>query len=329
MTLKSLPLSLLAAAGLSLATPQPSAAQTAVSAQTATVRSDAAATRYRSVGIDGVELFYREAGPADAPVVVLLHGFPTSSHMFRDLIPALSDRYRVIAPDYPGFGLSAMPDRGTFDYSFARFAELTDALLTRLGARRYALYVMDYGAPVGYRLALRHPERVTAVVVQNGNAYAEGLQAFWDPIKAYWADGSREHREALRAATTLEGIRSQYVDGVKDTSRIDPTTWVYDHALLQRPGNVEIQLDLFKDYATNVALYPRFQAFFRERRPPTLIVWGRNDRIFPADGARAYLRDLPQAELHLLDSGHFALEDKGEEIARLMRDFLDRKLQSE
>jgi pimeloyl-ACP methyl ester carboxylesterase len=285
-----------------------------------------AAVRHRIMEIDGITLFYREAGPADAPVVVLLHGFPSSSHMFRNLIPALSDRYHVIAPDYPGFGESAAPDRAQFRYSFAQFAALTDTLLTRLDARRYALYVMDYGAPVGYRLALRHPERVTALIVQNGNAYVEGLLQFWDPIKAYWTSGSQHDRDALRPGTTLEATRSQYLDGVRDTSRIDPAAWVYDQAKLDRPGNVEIQLDLFYDYRTNVALYPRFQEFFRERQPPTLIVWGKNDAIFPSPGARAYLRDLPHAELHLLDTGHFALEDKGEAIASLMLDFLDRKL---
>jgi pimeloyl-ACP methyl ester carboxylesterase len=279
---------------------------------------------HRTMTIDGVEVFYREAGPAKAPVVVLLHGFPSSSHMFRNLIPALSDRYRVIAPDYPGFGESAMPEREKFRYSFEHFAEVVDTLLTRLEAKRYALYVMDYGAPVGYRLALLHPERVSALVVQNGNAYAEGLREFWDPIKAYWASGSREHREALRAGTTTESTRWQYVDGVADASRVDPAAWVYDQAKLDRPGNVEIQLDLFYDYRTNVDLYPRFHEFFRSRKPPTLIVWGQNDKIFPAPGARAYLRDLPDAELHLLDTGHFALEDKGGEIAVLMRDFLAR-----
>ncbi len=280
---------------------------------------------HRTTNIDGVEVFYREAGPANAPTVVLLHGFPSSSHMFRNLIPALADQYRVIAPDYPGFGESAMPDRATFDYSFARFAAVVDALLTRLGAERYALYVMDYGAPVGYRLALLHPERITALIVQNGNAYAEGLREFWTPIKAYWTSGSPEHREALRAGTTAEATRWQYLDGVQDASRVDPAAWVYDQAKLDRPGNVEIQLDLFYDYRKNVDLYPRFQKFFRERRPPTLIVWGANDKIFPAEGARPYLRDMPDAELHLLDTGHFALEDKGEEIAALMREFLARK----
>ncbi len=281
---------------------------------------------HRRMTIDGVEMFYREAGPTSGPTVVLLHGFPSSSHMFRNLIPALADRYRVIAPDYPGFGESAMPDRTKFRYSFARFAELTDALLTQLEAKRYALYVMDYGAPVGYRLALLHPERVTGLVVQNGNAYTEGLREFWDPIKAYWASGSREHREALRQGTTAEATRWQYVDGVVDPTRVDPAAWVYDQARLDRPGNVEIQLDLFYDYRTNVELYPRFQAFFRERKPPTLIVWGANDKIFPAQGAHPYRRDLPDAEFHLLDTGHFALEDKGAEIAALMRDFLDRKV---
>jgi pimeloyl-ACP methyl ester carboxylesterase len=279
---------------------------------------------YRTVSIDGVNVFYREAGPADAPAIVLLHGFPTSSNMFRNLIPELADRYRVIAPDYPGFGHSDMPDRAQFRYTFAHLADITDTLLTRVGVTRYALYVMDYGAPVGYRVALKHPERVTALVIQNGNAYEEGLKEFWKPIKAYWESGQPAQREALRAGTTLEATRSQYLDGVADRSRVDPSAWVQDQALLDRPGNVEIQLDLFYDYRTNLELYPQFQKFFRERQPPTLIVWGRNDAIFPADGARAYLKDLPRAELHLLDSGHFALEDRGEEIARLMRAFLGR-----
>jgi pimeloyl-ACP methyl ester carboxylesterase len=281
---------------------------------------------YHTKRIDGVELFYREAGPAKAPTVVLLHGFPTSSNMYRNLIPALAKKYRVIAPDYPGFGQSATPPREQFQYTFAHFADLTDRLLTELHADRYALYVMDYGAPVGYRLALKHPERVTALVVQNGNAYTEGLKEFWNPIKAYWASGSKADREVLRGATTLAATREQYLDGVKDPSRVDPTAWLVDQALLDRPGNAEIQLDLFYDYRTNVELYPKFHEFFRDRQPPTLIVWGRNDKIFPAEGAQAYLRDLPKAELHLLDSGHFALEDQGAEIASLMVSFLDRHL---
>jgi len=288
--------------------------------------NDVAAVHYRTVEIDGIKLFYREAGRSNAPVVVLLHGFPTSSNMFRNLIPVLADRYRVIAPDYPGFGQSEAPDRQHFRYSFARFAELIDVLLTHIGARSYALYVMDYGAPVGYRLAIKHPERVTALVVQNGNAYVEGLKEFWDPIKRYWVSGSREHRDNLRDGTTLESTRRQYIDGVQDVSRIDPTVWLHDQALLDRSGVVDIQLDLFYDYRTNIELYPSFQEFFRERQPPALIVWGKNDKIFPADGAYPYLRDLPRAELHLLDTGHFALEDHGDQIARLMLDFLDRRV---
>jgi pimeloyl-ACP methyl ester carboxylesterase len=284
---------------------------------------------HRVAIVEGTSIFYREAGPADAPVVVLLHGFPTSSHMYRNLIPALADRYRVIAPDYPGFGQSAVPDRATFEYSFDRFARLMGGLLGQLGATRYALYVQDYGAPVGYRLALANPGAITALVVQNGNAYDEGLREFWNPIKAYWASGSTADREALRAGLTLEATKGQYVGGVRDVSRISPDNWVHDQALLDREGVDEIMLDLFKDYGTNVALYPRFQAFFRERRPPTLIVWGKNDVIFPAEGAQPYLRDLPDAELHLLDTGHFALEDKGDEIARLMRDFFRRRLNGE
>jgi pimeloyl-ACP methyl ester carboxylesterase len=299
---------------------------TAYAAAPATVDRE---IHHRTMNIEGVEVFYREAGAPGAPTVVLLHGFPSSSHMFRNLIPALSDRYHLIAPDYPGFGESAMPDRAQFRYSFEHFAEVVDALLTRLEAKRYALYVMDYGAPVGYRLALRHPERVTGLIVQNGNAYAEGLLEFWDPIKAYWASGSPEHREVLRAGTTAESTRWQCTHGVRDVMRVDPTAWVYHQARMDRPGNAEIQLDLFYDYRTNVELYPEFQAFFRERRTPTLIVWGENDMIFPAPGARAYLRDLPDAELHLLDTGHCALEDQGARIATLMRKFLDRKIARE
>jgi len=283
-------------------------------------------THYRTETIEGVSLFYREAGPANGPVVLLLHGFPTSSHMFRNLIPTLADRYRVIAPDYPGFGQSAAPDHTQFAYTFAHYATLVDGLLQKLGATRYAMYVMDYGAPVGYRLALLHPDRVSALIVQNGNAYAEGLEAFWDPIKAYWADGSEAHRRALDFLVAPETTKFQYTDGVSDVSRISPDNWVQDQALLDRPGNRDIQLDLFHDYGGNVPLYPEFQAFFRKRQPPTLIVWGKNDKIFPAAGAGPYLRDLPKAELHLLDTGHFALEDKLDVMAPMIRDFLDHSI---
>jgi pimeloyl-ACP methyl ester carboxylesterase len=281
---------------------------------------------YRTATVGGVEIFYREAGPSDAPAIVLLHGFPTSSHMFRNLIPLLADKYHVVAPDYPGFGGSAAPDHAAFDYSFGHYADLMDGLLRQLELSRYAMYVMDYGAPVGYRLALKHPDRVSAFVVQNGNAYEEGLKAFWDPIKAYWADDSTERREALNVLVTPETTKFQYVDGVRDVSRIDPDNWAHDQALLDRPGNRDIQLDLFRDYGTNIPLYPEFQAYFRQFRPPMLIVWGKNDFIFPADGAMPYLRDVPDAELHLLDTGHFALEDKLDEMAPLIRDFLDRHL---
>jgi pimeloyl-ACP methyl ester carboxylesterase len=288
------------------------------------VPASAIVTHYRTTMVDGVSIFYREAGPADGPVVLLLHGFPTSSHMFRNLIPALADRYHVIAPDYPGFGQSAMPDHTRFAYTFGHYADLIDDLLQQLGPQRYAMYVMDYGAPVGFRLALKHPERVSALIVQNGNAYDEGLKAFWDPIKLYWADGSQANRDALGFLVDPATTKFQYTDGVRDLSRIDPDNWVHDQALLDRPGNKDIQLDLFHDYGSNVPLYPGFQAFFRERKPPTLIVWGRNDKIFPADGAGPYLRDLPNAELHLLDTGHFALEDKLDVMAPLIHGFLDR-----
>ena len=219
---------------------------------------------YRTAKVDGVDVFYRAAGPKDAPAVLLLHGFPTSSHMFRNLIPALADRYHVIAPDYPGFGESAAPDHKAFAYTFAHYADIVDGLLAQLGVGSYAIYLMDYGAPVGYRLALKHPDRVTALIVQNGNAYEEGLKAFWDPIKAYWADGSEAHRDALSFLVAPETTKFQYVDGVADVSRIDPDNWSHDQRLLDRPGNKDIQLDLFLDYGTNVPLYPQFQAFFRE-----------------------------------------------------------------
>lgn len=286
--------------------------------------ADASTVHYRTAAINGVNVFYREAGPTGGPVALLLHGFPSSSHMFRNLIPELAQSYRVIAPDYPGFGQSDSPDRSRFSYSFANYAELIDALLDRLGAKRYALYVMDYGAPVGYRLALRHPERVTALIIQNGNAYEEGLRDAWDPIKAYWKEGSEERRNALSFLVTPASTKFLYTDGVRDPSRISPDNWVNDQALLDRPGNKDIQLDLLYDHATNILLYPAFQAFFRENKPPALILWGKNDKVFAEAGAHAYLRDLPDAELHILDTGHFALEDQLDVMAPLINDFLDR-----
>ena len=284
------------------------------------------ATRHRSTTVAGLDIFYREAGPADAPVVVLLHGFPSSSHMYRGLIPALADRYRVIAPDLPGFGLSAMPPRTAFGYGFAAFAEIVDALLAQLGATQYALYVMDYGAPVGFRLALRHPERITALVVQNGNAYEAGMGDFWATTRALWENNSEANRDAMRPFLTLDGTRFQYVTGVKDIDRMDPAAWVHDQYFLDRPGNADIQLDIIYDYRTNVALYPAIHAYFREFQPPALILWGINDPIFLPEGAQAFLRDLPNAQLHHLETGHFALEDKLDDMVPLMRRFFQRHL---
>ncbi len=280
--------------------------------------------RYTTATVDGGEVVYREAGPKDAPALLLLHGFPTSSQMFRELIPRLADRYRVIAPDYPGFGYSAMPERSQFAYTFANYASLVDKLTRQIGVDRYALYVMDYGAPVGYRLATSNPDRVTAFIVQNGNAYNEGIEAFWDPIKAYWKTGASKEREAIRWLTTIKATRWQYHNGVKDTTLLSPDAWTVDQALLDRPGNADIQLDLFYDYRTNIPLYPQWQAYFRARKPPMLIVWGKNDEIFVAAGAEPYLRDLPNAEVHMIDTGHFALETHGPEIAQRIRDFMGR-----
>lgn len=281
---------------------------------------------YRTATIDGLEIFYREAGPRDAPAVLLLHGFPTSSHMFRNLIPALAQSYRVVAPDFPGFGHSAMPDRTAYAYSFAAYARLIEGLTQQIGLERYTLYVMDYGAPVGFRLAMAHPERVSGLLVQNGNAYEEGLGPFWNPIRAYWASGRAEDREALRPFTRPEATRWQYTHGVADPTLLSPDAWTLDQVGLDRPGNAEIQLDLFYDYRTNPPLYPTWQEWLRTARPPTLLVWGRNDPIFTTPGAEAYRRDLPDAEMHLLDTGHFALETHGPEIAALILDFLDRKV---
>lgn len=287
-------------------------------------KARAAQVHYRTTTIDGVKVFYREAGPSNAPVLLLLHGFPTSSQMFRELLPRLADKYHVVAPDYPGYGFSDMPDRATFAYTFANYADVMDKFTRQLGLEHYALYVMDYGAPVGYRLALKNPDRVTAFIVQNGNAYDEGLLAFWDPIKAYWSSGASKEREALRWLTKIDATFWQYNNGVKDASLLSPDAWTVDQARMDRPGNGDIQLDLLYDYRTNVPLYPQFQAYFRERQPPMLIVWGKNDEIFPAAGAVPYARDLPHVEVHMLDTGHFALETHGPEIAMLIRDFMHR-----
>jgi pimeloyl-ACP methyl ester carboxylesterase len=283
-------------------------------------------THHRTTSVEGVDIFYREAGEKGAPVVVLLHGFPSSSHMYRNLIPALADHYHVIAPDLPGFGLSAMPSSSEFEYSFANFSDVIAGLLEQLGAERYALYVMDYGAPTGFRLAVAHPDRVTALIVQNGNAYEEGMGEFWDTTRAYWADNGPANRDALRPFLSLDGTRFQYLAGTRDETRIDPAAWLYDQLFLDRPGSTDIQLGIIYDYRTNVALYRDFHGYFRAHRPPALILWGENDPIFLREGARAFLRDLPEAELHFFDTGHFALEDKADEMIPVMRDFLARNL---
>lgn len=298
-----------------------------VSAQTTDNASPTRVT-YHTVKVDGVDIFYREAGDPQSPTVLLLHGFPTSSHMYRNLIPQLADKYHVIAPDYPGFGQSGMPDRSKFAYTFDNYAQVVAKLIHQLGVNRYALYVMDYGAPVGFRLASKSPERITTLIVQNGNAYNEGLEKFWDPIKAYWSTGGVTEREAIRWLTSLAATKWQYTNGVKDTSLVSPDTWTMDQTFLDRPGNAEIQLDLFYDYRTNIPLYPQWQAYFREHKPATLVLWGKNDAIFVAAGAAPYKRDIPDADIHLLDTGHFALETHGHEIAKLIREFLGRTLKS-
>ncbi len=283
---------------------------------------------YKTVAVGDLNIFYREAGAKDAPTFLLLHGFPTSSQMFRNLIPALADKYHVLAPDYPGFGHSAMPPREKYAYTFDNLANTVDKFTEKLGLTRYALYLQDYGAPVGYRLALAHPERITAIVVQNGNAYDEGLDSdFWKPLKAYWKEpNNRARRDALRPFLKYDATRWQYTNGVKKPELISPDGPAHDQFLLEREGNDEIQLDLFLSYGSNPLLYPKWQAYFREHQPPVLIAWGKNDQVFPAAGAEPYKRDLKNLEYHLLDAGHFALETNGDEIAGLIRAFLGKHL---
>ena len=286
----------------------------------------AAKVAYRTVKIDGLDIFYREAGPKDAPVVLLLHGFPTSSHMFRNLIPALADEFHLVAPDYPGFGNSSMPTVDQFEYTFDNLADVIGKFTEKIGLKKYALYVQDYGAPIGYRLAVGHPERITAIVVQNGNAYDEGLDNdFWKPIKEYWKNpDSKEKRDAIRGLLSYESTKWQYTTGAKSPELVSPDGAAEDQFLLDRKGNNEIQLDLFLSYGSNPPLYPKWQEYFRKHQPPMLIAWGKNDQIFPPAGAEPYKRDLKTLEYHLLDAGHFALETNGEEIAKLMREFLSK-----
>ena len=278
--------------------------------------------KYNRVNIDARGIFYRETGNADAPALLLLHGFPTSSHMFRDLMPRLADRYHVVAPDLPGFGFSDAPARAEFKYTFDNLARVMQEFAEKIGLRRYALYVFDYGAPVGFRLALARPERVTAIISQNGNAYEEGLSQGWNPIQRYWREPTPENRAALRDFLKPETTKWQYTHGVADESLVAPESYTLDAALLARPGNDEIQLDLFLDYANNVALYPKFQAYFRAQRPPLLAVWGKNDPFFLPAGAEGFKRDQPEANVHFYDTGHFALETHAAEIAAEIRKFL-------
>lgn len=305
----------------------------------------AGSVMYRSVEIDGQTIAYREAGPADAPILLLLHGFPTSSHMFRNLMPALADQFHLVAPDYPGYGNSSMPLVEEFDYTFDNLAGIMDKFTVKLGLNRYSLYLMDYGAPIGFRMAAKHPERIEALIIQNGNAYVEGLDNdFWEPIKEYWKDRAAVNKgldnpwwqnvkkaygktsmtndEALRFLITLGATQWQYTNGVRDKETISPDNWHVTQRLLDRPGNDAIQLQLFYDYGSNPPLYPEWQAYFRKHQPPTLIVWGANDEIFPAAGASPYKRDLKNLEFHLLDTGHFALEEDGDIIADEIREFL-------
>jgi len=306
---------------------------------------------YRTVTINDVDIFYREAGNPERPTLLLLHGFPTSSHMFRDLIPKLADQYHLIAPDYPGYGFSAMPNVEEFDYSFDNLATLVDKFSDKLGLDRYSLYLMDYGAPIGFRIAAANPERIESLIIQNGNAYDEGIDNnFWEPIKAYWQDRAAVNRgldndwwknvkaaykqpsmtneDALRFLVTFGATKWQYTNGVRDVETVSPDTWGHVQPLLDRAGNEAIQLQMFYSYGSNPPLYPAWQEYLRRYQPPTLIVWGKNDEIFPSAGAEPYKRDLQDLEYHLIDTGHFALESHSQEIADLMRDFLNRKVDS-
>jgi pimeloyl-ACP methyl ester carboxylesterase len=304
------------------------------------------AVHYKTVTIDGLDIFYREAGNPKDPTILLLHGFPTSSHMFRDLIPALSDRFHLVAPDYPGFGYSSMPKVDEFDYSFDNITQVVEKFIDKVGLDKYSLYLMDYGAPIGFRIATKHPERVEALIIQNGNAYEEGIDNnFWEPIQAYWKDRGAINQgldndwwknvkkaynkpkmtndEALRFLLTLGATKWQYTNGVRNVEAISPDTWNHVQPLLDREGNNEIQLQLFYSYGSNPPLYPQWQAYLRKHQPPTLIVWGKNDEIFPAEGAYPYKRDLKEVDFHLLDTGHFALEEGGAVIAEHIRRFLE------
>ena len=280
------------------------------------------ATSHHTIEINGVDIFYREAGSPKKPTILLLHGYPTSSHMFRNLMPKLAKKYHVIAPDYPGFGRSEQPPMKDFDYTFDNMAVIVEGLLKELDIENYSLYLMDYGAPIGFRIAAKYPNRVESLIIQNGNAYDEGLLKFWDPIKKYWNEYTLENGKPLEGFHAPAGLEWQYIHGVQNKALISPDNWHLDLQHLTRPENNEIQLAMFYDYRTNVPLYPQWQQYFRDHQPPTLIVWGKNDYIFPAEGAHPYKKDLQNLDFNLIDTGHFALEEKGDEIAALMLKFL-------
>jgi pimeloyl-ACP methyl ester carboxylesterase len=282
------------------------------------------AINYRTADVDGWKIFYREAGSKDAPTLLLLHGFPSAGHMFRDLIPHLADRFHIVAPDLPGFGQSDFVARGMFAYTFDHIAEVIDRFTEVIGLKRFAIYVFDYGAPTGFRIAAKRPERITAIISQNGNAYEEGLSDGWNPIRAYWEDASEKNREALRAFLKPETTVWQYTHGVPDATKVSPDGYSLDNFYLSRPGADEVQLDLFGDYKSNIALYPAFQNYFRTHKPPFLAVWGKNDPFFLPPGAEAFKRDIPNATVRFFDTGHFALETHAAEIAAAIRDFLPR-----
>jgi pimeloyl-ACP methyl ester carboxylesterase len=300
-------------------------AANAQSTKNATLKNQTMETNqihYRNIKANGLNIFYREAGPKDAPTILLLHGYPTSSHMFRNLIPTLSTKYHVLAPDLPGFGFSDMPDHTQFKYTFDNLAATMQSFIDELGLKRFAIYIFDYGAPTGLRLALANPEKITGIISQNGNAYEEGLSTGWNPIQKYWQDSSKENRDALRDFVKEKMTKFQYFEGVSDPSLIAPESYTFDQQTLDRPGNVEIQLDLMLDYRTNVALYPKFQAYFREHKPKLLAVWGNKDPFFLPAGAEGYKRDNPNATVKFYNTGHFALETHAKEIGQDVLDFL-------
>ncbi|MBW4692088.1 MAG: alpha/beta hydrolase [Lyngbya sp. HA4199-MV5] len=279
-------------------------------------------TSYRTALVNGLDIFYREAGSRDNPTILLLHGYPTSSHMFRNLMPVLADQFHLVAPDYPGFGYSSMPSIDEFDYTFDHLTTVIAGFIEAIDLQRYSLYLMDYGAPIGYRLATQHPERVETLIVQNGNAYEEGLDDFWQPMRTFWQHKTPENTERVRQALVNKGAQLYYTTGVRNLENLSPDTWTLDEALLDRTGNWDIQLALKYDYQSNVLLYPQWQAYLRRYQPPTLVVWGKNDLGFLVEGANAYKRDLQNLEFHLFDTGHFALEEEGEAIADYIRQFI-------